>query len=310
MHAADRGLTPLMLAAGAGRYQPVDELLRDGADPEVTDSFGRTALLFATEVGHIAIVRLLAQRRANLEAAAAHGQRRRALHHASMMGNAQLVQVLLDAKADAMAKTTTDTTPLHLAASSDNTEICMSLLQRRASPQALEGPDGSPVLISAVRTGSLDCVQLLLDFLVAPDVTNDSGHTALIVAAMENHTEVARALIDHSATVDEQDKDGLTAMVHASTRGHHQVARVLIANGGNRLACDKSGTTAISLLQNFGRPQRQEGQCWLPVASYVGCSTELDLCGADLAGPDRDMVPLAMAGPRCVLRKADGLVKG
>ena len=48
-----------MLAAGWGNAELVQMLLEHGADPYVTDSFGKTARTFARDRGHADIVELL-----------------------------------------------------------------------------------------------------------------------------------------------------------------------------------------------------------------------------------------------------------
>lgn len=54
LHAQDkRGMTPLHTAASKGRTRSIDQLLRQGANPNVMDRYGRHALFHAVVGGHI-----------------------------------------------------------------------------------------------------------------------------------------------------------------------------------------------------------------------------------------------------------------
>lgn len=54
--------TPLMLAAHLGKHEVVADLLRLGADPELQDEVGNTALLRAVKFGRDAAAALLIER--------------------------------------------------------------------------------------------------------------------------------------------------------------------------------------------------------------------------------------------------------
>ena len=70
LEAAGRsGATPLMMAAAMGHEEAAAALLAAGADPDTPHTFGRTtAVHFAAEVGRVAVLRLLCERGANVEA--------------------------------------------------------------------------------------------------------------------------------------------------------------------------------------------------------------------------------------------------
>jgi ankyrin repeat protein len=54
-----KGITALMLAAGWDNVELVRMLLEHGADPSLTDMFGKTAKIFAEEMGNTVVVGML-----------------------------------------------------------------------------------------------------------------------------------------------------------------------------------------------------------------------------------------------------------
>lgn len=54
-----KGITALILAAGWGNEELVRMLLEHGADPSITDNFGRTAKYYAEKMGGAAVANLL-----------------------------------------------------------------------------------------------------------------------------------------------------------------------------------------------------------------------------------------------------------
>ena len=54
-----KGITALILAAGWGNEELVRMLLEHGADPTITDNFGRTAKYYAEKMGGAVVANLL-----------------------------------------------------------------------------------------------------------------------------------------------------------------------------------------------------------------------------------------------------------
>jgi ankyrin repeat protein len=55
----NNGTTPLIAASLRGRTEPVRALLAAGADPQIKDNTGKTALMYAEAEGHADIVQML-----------------------------------------------------------------------------------------------------------------------------------------------------------------------------------------------------------------------------------------------------------
>ena len=68
MHKIKDGWTALMLASDKGHLKVVKLLLEKGANANAQNNNGETALMVASEKGHLEIVKLLIEKGANINA--------------------------------------------------------------------------------------------------------------------------------------------------------------------------------------------------------------------------------------------------
>lgn len=102
------GETPLIMASNLGNTKMVAMLLSKGGDPNVTND-GFSALQYAVEQGHIAIVRMLVDKGAEINKADPNGYY--PLHYAASHGRIEIVKYLLSKGADANVKSLEGETP-------------------------------------------------------------------------------------------------------------------------------------------------------------------------------------------------------
>ena len=130
------GKSALHWASAAGREDWVVALLRAGANPNIADQRGMTALHEAVVGKHISVVRVLVETGADVR----YQERMRgrsALHFAAMFGNAKLVKILCENGAKHELRDRWDGfTPLMSAVAKGQLETTETLLDCGADPEA------------------------------------------------------------------------------------------------------------------------------------------------------------------------------
>jgi ankyrin repeat protein len=236
-------VTGLHLVAYIGLTKIIWLLLeREGVDINSKDSDGRTALSWAAESGHEAVVRLLLEHKADVDAKANYG--RTALHRAAGSGHEAVVRLLLEHKVDVDAKDKDGWTALFWAAGGGHEAVVRLLLEHKADVNAKD-KDGKMVLFRAAGSGHEAVVRLLLEHKADVDTKIIYGGTVLHWAAGNGHEAIVRLLLEHKADVDAKDEDGGTALYWAARDGHETVVQLLLEHKADVDAKDEDGGTAL-----------------------------------------------------------------
>ena len=166
---------PLLEATKRGDVTAVRSLLASGADVDVAQGDGMSALHLAAESGNLEITRLLIEAGARVEARTAIGGYT-PLHVATGGAHAAVVRALLDAGADpAVVTTNTGVTPLHLAAKVLGGEVAVrALLEKGAAPNGRErSVGGQTPLMFAASFGRAAAVRELLRAGADPSISTE-----------------------------------------------------------------------------------------------------------------------------------------
>lgn len=225
----------LCMYANEGIVPMVSLLLEFGADVELTNSQGCTALSLASAKGHCDVVRQL------IAAGATPGHADTAgfcpLVHAARNGWLNVVGYLL--ACDWITRNEDDVTlpeaaqqALVAAAGQGHVEIVEYLLDM--AEVNVDMPDsltGETALTVAAANGCQAVCIALIGRGATTTVTNKKEMAPLLVAVKEGHWAVAERLIQNHAGLDQTDTMGRTALMLAAAEGHVGLIELLLDKG-------------------------------------------------------------------------------
>ena len=275
--------TPLMYAAGEGRFDVVKYLINHGADVSKTNFFEQTALHHASEYGHLKVVELLLSKGAGIDVEDTlchtpltlaartgliaillclinHGvdlnkrnvHKRTALHYAIECGHLEVLELLLSKGAGIDVEDEDGHAPLTLAAKKGRSDILLCLINHGADLDKTNVHKRT-ALHYASEYGHLEVVELLLSKGAGIDVEDKDDHTSLTLAAKTGRSDILLCLINHGADLNKTNVHKRTALHYASEYGHLEVVELLLSKGAGIDVEDKDGHTPLTLAAKTGR---------------------------------------------------------
>lgn len=191
------GRTPLHWACATGKPRLVRLLLNRVSGPpaevNAVEQRNKTALHLAIAHGREDIVQLLMQHKADINARSDGGWT--PLHNACDKGSVSIVRALLAAGANINGQLLNGVTPLHLAAQAGHTEVVECLLERKDEvKRRIRDNFGSTPFLRAAQFKRKDIVSLLAPFNNVEALTDDAkgaceGFEATIVDFGNFHNE-------------------------------------------------------------------------------------------------------------------------
>jgi ankyrin repeat protein len=139
----------------------VRALIGQGADVNAAQGDGMTALHWAAQHGDSDLAGVLLASGATVDKVTRLGGYT-ALHFSSQRGHASTVARLLDARANAEARTSTGVRPLHLAAQGGSAAAVAALLDRGADINAVDDTHGRTPIVFAASQNRLDAMRVLI----------------------------------------------------------------------------------------------------------------------------------------------------
>ncbi|KAI2633857.1 ankyrin repeat-containing domain protein, partial [Xylaria nigripes] len=169
---------------------------------------------YAASNGHVEVVKLLLEKKANLNVAPANRSRFAPLHLAVSGGHTEVLQLLLESGADPNAADKYGLSPLILAAIKGKESIVQLLLaQHNVDPQSSD-LRGRTALSWASIKGHEAVIELLLaDERVIRDSRGHVDYTPLMRAVRKSEYSVVRGFIQRGYPADERDRDSLLLQV-------------------------------------------------------------------------------------------------
>ncbi len=302
VNVAESGYTPLMYAVTNGLVSaPVDwpaitqVLLDNGADPELVDAQGETALSLAKRLNNKAIVAVLKRSGAKENMSYAALDNDEALIRAVRLGDTRKIDELLRNGASVNYVDRNGVTPLLAASFEGQLEVVKQLLslgaeinyvtsgltqyalaKSRAPLKEREliaaAARGDTALIAAGRQGHYDIVTYLLDHGAVIDRANRKGETALFAAIAGGDMKLVELLLAHGADANEREQENRfdriaaarqsmgrhSALTYAVSKGRYGIAEALIDAGADIDYRASMGKTALFLAAESGQTRLAE----------------------------------------------------
>ena len=239
----DDGNTVLIIACKENKTEIVQLLLKNKADVNIQDDEGDTALIIACENGYKDIVQLLLENK-DTDINKQNIDGNTALIMACY--NKDIVQLLLENKADLNIQNETGNTALIYTCNNGYKDIVKLLLENKADV-TIQNILGNTALFYAFEKDHKEIVQLLvnsvkLELLLTKNVTLDK---LLINACNNGYKDIVPILLSKIENLNEEDKDGKTALICACENGYKDIVQLLLDNGADINKQNKDGNTAL-----------------------------------------------------------------
>ena len=155
------------------------------------------------------------------------------LYRAALAGQTETVRMLVAAGAEPDRSCGEEAaTPLLVASQNGHADVVSILLEARAGLD-LSRKDGVTPLLVASQNGHTEVVRVLTTAGAAVHLSRKDRATPLFMASWKGHTETVRILLAAGADPDRSCRGGDTPLFIASQEGHAEVVRILLEAGAN-----------------------------------------------------------------------------
>ncbi|KAF5401095.1 Ankyrin repeat and EF-hand domain-containing protein 1 [Paragonimus heterotremus] len=250
----DDGITPLISTVKQNDLKTLKHLLKFGANTDIVDFEGRTALMRAAEDGKLDIFQALMSAGANKNISDLEGKS--VLFHCIFPSERhfQCLKLLMDKQVDINKEDNSKELALHVACkkSKEHEIFILELLNNGADPNK-PSKSGRTPLLEICASGSLKAlVHAVTTRAGNITVTDNRGRTPVHEAAKNGHLEILVALYGFGAVLDVYDQDGVNPLHLAATK-NEMCCKYLGQRGCNPKAKDKDGNLPRNVATNAGQ---------------------------------------------------------
>ncbi|KAM3916326.1 caskin-1 isoform 3-T3 [Leptodactylus fuscus] len=252
--AEDLGMVQKLLQRPkAGKAKLLGSAKRVNVNFQDTDGF--SALHHAALIGNTELISLLLEAQAAVDIKDNKGMR--PLHYAAWQGKKEPMKLLLKSGSAVNIQSDEGQIPLHQAAQHGHYDVSEMLLQHQSNPCIMDISGKTPLDL-ACEFGRVGVVQLLLNSnmcaaLLEPkpgDSTDPNGTSPLHLAAKNGHIDIIRLLLQAGIDINRQTKSG-TALHEAALCGKTEVVRLLLDSGINAHVRNTYNQSALDIVNQF-----------------------------------------------------------
>lgn len=272
----DKMQTPLHHAASLGKLEIVQLLLDYNANCNAQDSFGNTPLHLALRNDHLdCFMKILecdnldvnlaneakdtplhlAARKGNMEKTGKSNKEKAGKGKKEKVGNIymEIVDKLLDMKADYNAVDGSGKTLLHIIAADGHVNCCEKVLQwDNVNINARDDNENTPLHLAA-KAGKSDIVALLHNYHAQCNLQNSFGDTPLHLAVTGGHSDCFKELMKYdNMEIDLKNNNMSTPLHCAAKTGNSEIVGRLLDISADCNAQDISGDTPLHKTARIG----------------------------------------------------------
>ena len=238
--------------------------LSKGASINTKNKSGKTALMYASLTGNLAVVKYLIARGADTNIKdknnktaldyTSTNETREFLTYNIFFKSAkngdlkQIQKCLASAIININTIAKSGKTALMIACQNGNFEIAIALIKNGTDLNIKDSKgkmalnyvvdnnrnkDSETFLIWACKNGNLEMVKLLISKGSNLNARDKDDNTALISASSSGHLEVVKCLIENGLNIEDKNKYGYTALKIASLEGNFEIVKYLISKGAD-----------------------------------------------------------------------------
>ncbi|XP_064644080.1 ankyrin repeat domain-containing protein 50-like [Lineus longissimus] len=210
------------------------------------------SLIIASIIGDKEVVDLLMKAGANIECKYNGGNT--PIIIASINGHQEVVVILIKAGANIEHTNDEGRTPIGCVSIKGHKEVVDLLIKAGANIECKYNGGNTPIIIASIN-GHQEVVDLLIKAGANIEHTNDEGRTPIGCVSIKGHKEVVDLLIKAGANIECKDNGGCTPIIIASIRGHQEVVDLLIKAGADIECKENGGNTPIIIASILGQKE-------------------------------------------------------
>lgn len=254
LNATDKnGNTPIHYAIEKNDIITLQDLLKQGADPNIRNFAQKTPLHWAIEINSkdsLYIVKLLLSHDADpfIE----NPSHQTPLHFAIANKNLAVISLLLGIRGTNFYILDIDGMNLFHNAAQYGIILLIDILKRKKISPNETDYQGNTCLHIATRHGNLEFAEKIIS-LDNVNLFNIRNETALHIAVRENNYDIAKLLIMHGADLELKNNSGKAPIMIAFLNNDIRMMKLLLESGANPHIEDKAGYALIHYAMDAGK---------------------------------------------------------
>jgi len=240
------GRTALLSAIAAGKKQEATAkfLIENGANKAAKGKDGKSALDLAVDKGSSEVVQLLLKH--GVKAPAAYKDAKKLLE-AAEKGQEAKAAIFLACGANVQTKDDASETPLHKAAQNGHVQVVQMLLDKKADIEAKGGEYECSPLYAAAKENKLETFKLLLERGADKETRQKDDRPIIGQAARTDNKDMVILLLEKGANINGADCDNDTALHIVSMNAQFDMAKLLVERKADTKAKNNKGKTPLAL---------------------------------------------------------------